>query len=200
MPNPEPLSWPLPEALRRYARLPSQPSLRRLLIGLLIASSLFLSSPYLSLWRLNQTSVNGPTAALEQLVDIDAVRDQIQQRLNKEHTSAIGEVSDAFVQWIQSSLRRHGSSALQQEVTLGWMRQLLLDHAQGRDGFWPNIRYAFFSSPNRFRVEIMAPTTSAAAAAGAEANDNAAQLEPLMPLQLLLARTWLSWRVIAAYY
>ncbi len=164
--------------------------LRWLLLGLIVVGSLYLVSPYIALWRLNLTSVHGPTSALSTVVDIEAVRDQIQRRLNKDRTSVIGEVSDAFIDWIQQSIRRDNGEALRRAVTLGWVRQLLLTHAKDSDGFWPVIRYAFYDSPLEFRVQI----------GHRSASDEDRQENMPMPVHLRFERTWLGWRVIAAYY
>lgn len=172
----------------RLQRLPA--SARRALLMLLIASCLYLVSPYFTLWRLNFISVNGPTSALASVVDIGAVQEQIQRRLNKERDSAIGEVSDAFIDWIQETIRRDGAEALTHTVTLGWLRQLLLTHAVDGAGFRPAIHYAFYSSPTRFRVQIGDQTPS----------PDSTDVPRPTPVHLRLGRTWLGWRVIAAYY
>lgn len=183
---------PLPQALpQRRLRLP--PPLRWLLLGLAVAGSLYLVSPYLTLWKLNVTSVNGPTAELDRLVDIEQVRDQIERRLNKDRDSVIDDVSDAFIDWIQEGIRGNGPEALAHAVTLGWLRQLLLTHAQASDGFWPAISYAFYDSPTHFRVEIGERVELG------ERLATAGETQP-PPVHLRLSRTWLGWRVIAAYY
>jgi len=184
---------PLPETLaQRRPRIPDR--LRWLLIGIAVAASLYLVSPFITLWRLNVIVVNGPTSALSTLVDIEAVRDQLKRRLNKDRVSTIGELSDPFIDWIQEGIRRHGSEALTGTITLSWLRQLLLTHAQGQDGIWPAISDAFFDSPTRFRVQIGQPSNPQAGPL-----DRAEDAQP-MPVQLQLARTWLGWRVIAASY
>ncbi|MBK5941660.1 DUF2939 domain-containing protein [Halochromatium roseum] len=172
----------------RFQRLPA--GARWALLALLITSCLYLLSPYITLWRLNFITVNGPTSALSSVVDIDAVHEQIQRRLNKERDSAIGEVSDAFIDWIQEAIRRDGTNALANTVTLGWLRQLLLTHDEDGDGFRPAIRYAFYSSPIRFEVQIGDQTPSPAST----------DVPQPTPVHLRLGRTWLGWRVIAAYY
>jgi hypothetical protein len=187
-PVPAPLRNPLPR--RRLPTLPEMPGLRWLGVGLLIGVSLYLTSPYLSLWRLDQTAVNGPTAALESLVDLDAIREQIRRRLNKDQESAIGEVSDTFIDWVQQNIRRNGEDAFSQAVSLAWVRQRLLAHGDGQQGFWHAMSYAFFETPTRFRVRI-----------GAQAQDDASKDADGPPaVNLLLERGWLRWRLSAISY
>lgn len=183
--GPLPIPKDLPQ--RRFA-IPAP--LRWLLLGLIVAGSLYLVSPYITLWRLNLTSVHGPTSALSSIVDLEAVRDQIQRRLNKDRTSAIGEVSDAFIDWVQQVIRRDDGEALRRAVTLGWVRQILLTHAEGNDGFWPAIHYAFYDSPLEFRVQIGSQSAI---------DEDRQETKPL-PVHLRFERTWLGWRVIAVYY
>jgi hypothetical protein len=175
-------------------RLHLSPRARWALIGLAFLTALYLASPYLALWRLDRTAVNGPTSALNRLVDIEAVQDQIRRRLNKDEDSRIGEVSEPFIDWIQRTIRGRSPNALRMTVTLAWLRSLLLTHAQNGTqntaGFWPAISYAFFETPTRFRVQLGA----AGEAAQRESNPLPA------PVHLILEWRGLGWRVTAAYY
>lgn len=180
---------PIPKILPKR-RFPLPEPLRWLLLSLVVVASLYLVSPYITLWRLNLTCVHGPTSALSTLVDIESVRDQIQRRLNKDRTSVIGEVSDVFIDWIQEAIRRGDGEALGRAVTLNWLRERLLRHAQDSEGFWPAISFAFFDSPLQFRVQV----------GQRSAIDETIQESGPMPVHLRFQRTWLGWRVIAAYY
>jgi hypothetical protein len=179
-----------PPLTKRFGRprLRPTPALRWTAAGLSILACLYLASPYVALWRLDRAAVNGPTVALAALVDIDAVRDQIRRRLNKEEESRIGEVSDAFIDWIQDGIRRQRSRPLAHSIDLAWIRELLLSHAEDRAGFWPAVAYAFFDSPTQFRVRI-----------DSRASESAPGSTP-PPVHLQFQRRWLGWRVIAAYY
>ncbi len=127
------------------------------LIALLITCLLaFVAWPYYHLWRLDQAVVLNDRQALTGLVDLQAVREQIKRRLNKEVDSAVGDVSNAFVDWLQDGIRRMGGDALNRLVTLEWVReQLLSKSASGtKPGFIDQISYAFFDRPDRFLVRI----------------------------------------------
>jgi hypothetical protein len=159
----------------RHPRLP-----RWLWPSLLVVLAALLLWPYAGLWRLNQRVTSEPPSALEHSVDIQSVRDQIRRRLNKEANSDIGEVSDAFIGWIEQGIRRPGNETLQRTVTLEWLHGLLRERSTGEGGFLPAVRYAFYDPPDGFRVRIAADGTS--------------------PLHLRMEPTLFGWRVTAIYY
>ncbi len=126
-------------------------------IALLIVCLLaFVAWPYYHLWRLNQAVVANDRQSLEQLVDLRAVRDQIKRRLNKEVDSAVGDVSNAFVDWLQDGIQRMGGDAVNRLVTLEWVREQLLSKSPVgvEPGFIDQTSYAFFDRPDRFLVRI----------------------------------------------
>ncbi len=116
----------------------------------------YLAWPYYFLHRLNGAVVRGDSAELEQLVDIGAVRTEITRKLNKDVSSAVGEVSNQFVDWLQDGIRRLGGEAVERLVTLEWVEdQLLSKSPQGAGrGFIPEVSYAFFETYDRFLVRI----------------------------------------------
>lgn len=116
----------------------------------------YLAWPYYVLRQLNTALVRADTVDLERLVDLPAVRGEIVKKLNKDVDSAVGEVSNAFVDWLQDGIRRLGSGAVDRLVTLDWVRaQLLSKTPTGSDrGFLPQMSYAFFDTYDRFFVRI----------------------------------------------
>jgi hypothetical protein len=116
----------------------------------------YVAWPYYYVWRLDQAVILNDRAELTLLVDIEAVRDQIKRRLNKEVDSSVGEVSNAFVDWLQSGIQRMGSEAVERMVTLDWVRDQLLSKAgPGHPpGFMDQISHAFFYRPDGFLVRI----------------------------------------------
>ena len=124
--------------------------------ALLMLFLAYLAWPYFVLRQLNTALVTSDMAALGQLVDLPAVRREIVKKLNKDVDSAVGEVSNAFVDWLQDGIRRLGSGAVDRLVTLDWVRaQLLAKTPAGSDqGFLPLMSYAFFDAYDRFFVRI----------------------------------------------
>ena len=124
--------------------------------ALLMLCFAYLAWPYYVLRQLNTALVTADMAALGQLVDLPAVRREIVKKLNKDVDSAVGEVSNAFVDWLQDGIRRLGSGAVDRLVTLDWVRAQLLARtpASSDQGFLPLMSYAFFDAYDRFFVRI----------------------------------------------
>ncbi len=123
-----------------------------LLLGLVA----FVAWPYYHVWRLDQAAITADRQALADLVDLPAIREQIKRRLNKEVDSSVGDVSNAFVDWLQDGIRRMGGDAVDRLVTLDWVRsQLLLkSRPPAPPGFIDQITHAFFDTPDGFLVRI----------------------------------------------
>ncbi len=139
--------WP------RRARLPG----KRFLISCLIVAILYGLWPYATLWTLNHALIQGDQATLEFLVDLDAIRDEIARRLNKENVSAIDGISDRFIEWLEAGLWRHGANVLDTLVTLDWVREQLLARSSPGKGFLSQLSYGFFEGPRDFRARIGQP-------------------------------------------
>jgi Protein of unknown function (DUF2939) len=155
--------------------------MKTLLALLLLCAAAYLAWPYYGLWSLEQAVVSNDRVELARHVDLDAVREAIKQRLNKNLTSSVGDVSNAFVNWLQDGIRRLGSDAVDRLVTLDWVRQQLLSKTPppGPPGFVSHIGYAFFDGPGSFLVRI-----------GELGED---------PVHMQLSITPTGWRVTALY-
>jgi AcrR family transcriptional regulator len=157
-----------------------RPWLMHLLAVLALLLLVYLASPYVTLWRLERAVAAGQPGALDGLVDIAAVRDEVRRRLNKNSDSRIGEVSDSFIDWLQQALRRAGADgdALRQTMTLNWLAGLLTAHIPPGGELSDAIEHAFFDTPTDFEVRI----------------------DGGQPLHLHLEPRWLGWQVTAVYY
>lgn len=154
-------------------------------LALIVSTALllvFLASPYIALWRLDQAIRSDDSSSLADLVDLDAVRREIKKKLNKDADSSIGELSNPFIQWLQEGIQVIGGNAVDRLVTLSWVRARLLDHTAGGgvEGFVGQITYAFFDGPEGFAVRI-GPATDT-------------------PIHVILKRSNLDWRISAVYY
>lgn len=166
------------------ARRPRR-AMRALGVALLVAIALlllFLAWPYFTLWRLDQAVREEDTAALAELVDLDAIRGEIKKKLNKDADSSIGDLSDPFILWMQDGIQTLGSDAPDRLMTLSWVRARLLDRSAGDadGGFLGQVAYAFFDAPDAFvaRIGVAADT----------------------PVHVRLTLRGTNWRVTALYY
>ena len=123
---------------------------------IILCLAAYVAWPYYHVWRLDQAAILNDRTELNRLVDLEAVREQIKRRLNKEVDSAVGEVSNAFVDWLQTGIQRMGSDAVERLVTLDWVREQLLSKSDPHrpTGFMGQISHAFFDRPDGFLVRI----------------------------------------------
>ncbi len=150
-----------------------------LLILPLILMLGYAASPYIALWRLNQALIHNDERRLESLVDLDAIRLEIGRALNKDQASAIGQVSDSFIVWLEQGLRRHGTAVLDELVTLDWVRAQLTLETSPSAGFFPAMTWAFFDGPASVLVRLGEPHEH--------------------PVLFRLSRVGLRWRVTLLY-
>ena len=131
-------------------------TMKTLIAVLLLLACAYVAWPYYHVWRLDQAVIMNDRQALAAQVDLAAVREQIKRRLNKEVDSSVGEVSNAFVDWLQDGIRRMGDKAVDELVTLDWVREQLLSKNRPGDtpGFIDRIDYAFFDRIDGFIVRI----------------------------------------------
>ncbi|MEA3276764.1 MAG: DUF2939 domain-containing protein [Pseudomonadota bacterium] len=131
-------------------------ALRYVLLPATAILILFFIWPYATLWRLDQAVRVEDSAGLAALVDLDAIRSEIKQKLNKDADSDIGELSDPFIRWLEEGISTMGNDAVDQLVTFEWVRgQLLAQAVGGADrGFLPSVSFAFFDAPDGFNVRI----------------------------------------------
>jgi hypothetical protein len=153
-----------------------------LLTAFLLLSLAYLAWPYAVLWELDQALLGDEGTPLAELVDMVAVRAEITRKLNRDPQCAVGEVSNRFVDWLQEGIRRLGSRAVEQLVTLEWVQAQLLSKRLPGDkrAFLPQVSYAYFEGYDRFLVRI--GTLGEA------------------PVYFLLRLEGLVWRVTAVYY
>lgn len=120
----------------------------------------YLAWPYVTLWRLDRALARNDPAALAHLVDLDAVREEIRRKLNKDEASSIGPVSDDFIHWIEHAIRRNGTGAIEHQVSLDWVQGRLLSRSPPGEGLAGALSRAFFDDPIHFSLRIGAPAES----------------------------------------
>lgn len=118
--------------------------------------------PYYSLFRLDRAVDAADAEALRPLVDLSAIRTHYKERIGERvGTFAPQGDSDAdkMIRWLTDNLKQLGDAALDQAVTLEWVRDMLRGAIQRSAG--PHDRtliaavdFAFFESWDRFVVRL----------------------------------------------
>jgi hypothetical protein len=172
------MRWLRPAAALRPARARQRRLIPVLAVLLLVLA--YLLWPYVTLSRLDRALVRNDQAALADLVDLDAIRDEIRRKLNKDANGTIGPFSDGFIAWLEQGIRTDGTAALEEQVNLAWVRERLLANAPPGDGLGPVLGRVLFEDPGHFTLRLGAATAT--------------------PVFLRLGFTGLGWRVQALYY
>ncbi|MCU7842343.1 MAG: DUF2939 domain-containing protein [Candidatus Thiodiazotropha sp. (ex Monitilora ramsayi)] len=123
---------------------------------LLILAAAFLIWPYTAIYRLDKALEKHHPQALDEMVDIESVRNQIKRKLNKNLESSIGEVSNSFIDWLQDGIQQLGADAIDKMVNTNWVATQLRSHNRNPNdgGFLDQLTYAFFDGPDRMLLRI----------------------------------------------
>ena len=168
-----------PVALSRALRARGRRRLGRLLVLLTLLIG-YLVWPYVTLWRLDRALVRNDQIVLARLMDLDAIRDELRRRLNKDVDSTSVPPSDAFIAWLEEAIRRDGTAALETQVDLAWVRDRMLAYSPPGVGLRPALARAFFDGPGQFSLRLNADCGG--------------------PVVVRLGLTGSGWRVQALYY
>jgi hypothetical protein len=116
--------------------------------------------PYYHLYRLDDALGRDDMPSLARLVDVDALRANYKQRLEK----GLGMQDQAdnpagALLWLQQGLQRLGDTALEQSISLEWARDNLKLAARSATDerpayFLAGVDFAFFESWDSFIVRL----------------------------------------------
>jgi len=128
----------------------------------LIALLVFGAWPYYHLFRLDDALGKNDMTALGELVDVEAIRENYKSRIEKGlGMQTLPEPQDprSALSWLQQNLQRLGDAALEQAITLEWVRDSLKEAAaQATDKKPPYllaaVDFAFFESYDSFIVRL----------------------------------------------
>jgi hypothetical protein len=127
---------------------------------LLLAIVAFGAWPYYQIFRLDQALGNNDMATLGELVDLSAIRRNYRDRLEAglgvlPHAGDGGEV----LKWLTQNLQRLGDAALDQAITLEWVRDTLKSAVARATNKKPPyliaaVTFAFFESYDSFIIRL----------------------------------------------
>jgi hypothetical protein len=126
----------------------------------LLALIAFLAWPYYQIFRLDDALGKNDMAALAELVDIPAIRRNYKERL--QDGLGLGPASQdagSALAWLQQNLQRLGDAALEQTITLEWVRDTLKEAAARATDkrppyFMAAVTFAFFESYDSFIIRL----------------------------------------------
>ncbi|MFP4062384.1 MAG: DUF2939 domain-containing protein [Halochromatium sp.] len=121
--------------------------------------------PYSSLFRINSALQEPNAEALAPFVDLTAIQTHYKTRIGRGISGFLPPTEDQdqteaeqVIGWLTDNLKRLGDAALEQAITLDWVRTTLLDAGQRADAqsssFVGAIDFAFFESWDRFVVRF----------------------------------------------
>jgi hypothetical protein len=129
-----------------------------IVLALLVA---YLSWPYYYVYRLDAALGDDNIIALAPLVDLEAVRDNNQRRIERTIDKVSGgkQEDDSLIGWLQSSIKDLTDTVVDQSLSLELVREGLRDLARAHSSksppyFISAIDYAFFESPTSFLIRL----------------------------------------------
>lgn len=116
--------------------------------------------PYYSLYRLDAALAREDDSQLAAMVDLTAIRANYKQRVAAGVDGVLPSAQpNGVMSWIRDNLQRLGDSALDQAVTLPWVRDTLREAIARATGnpsssLLTAVDFAFFESYDRFLVRL----------------------------------------------
>lgn len=116
--------------------------------------------PYFTLFRLDGAINQEGTAELSDLVDLTAIRANYHTRINAGLDGLLPHADrNTTAGWIRDGLARMGDAALDQAISVNWVRDTLRSAVSRATGQTPPYllsatSFAFFETHNRFLIRI----------------------------------------------
>ena len=129
---------------------------------LLLAILAYAIWPYYSLYRIDALLQAEAPEALEPYVDLVAIQDHYRARLDSSIDALVpGATTEQpeAMRWLFSGLQRLSANAVEQMITLKWVKRALLEAAEQGSGtstasLTDGVEFAFFESWDRFVVRL----------------------------------------------
>lgn len=129
---------------------------------LLIAVVAYGIWPYYTLFRLDTALADSDARAIAPFVDLPAVQRRYKQRLGETVGGFVprgNSEGEQVIGWLAENLARLGDAALEQAITIQWVRNTIRTAAERATDKRPayliaGIDFAFFESWDRFMVRL----------------------------------------------
>jgi len=132
--------------------------LTTLILALLIG---FVSWPYYHVYKLDTVLGTEELARLAPLVDLEQVQKNMRSRFDRHINRAGGgqQDKDSLIGWLQDNARELTGMAVDEAITLEWVRDVLREAARSHSSqnppyFMSAIDFAFFESPDTFFIRL----------------------------------------------
>lgn len=129
--------------------------------GLLFVALLaFGAWPYYHVFRIDDALGKDDLEALAQLVDLEAIRQEMTQKIDAGLQATTGDPPRGSVlNWLQQNLRQAGEHAVEQNITVEWVRDRLKEAVvrasdKPRPYFIRATTFAFFESYDSFIIRL----------------------------------------------
>ncbi len=131
--------------------------MKYVIIIALLATTLFGGWPYFTMYRLDKAVVVNDPAALSELIDMDAVRDNIKNGIDSEVGASMTGTGKVGA-WIQGGLADLTGNAVDKVIDLAWARATLAEvpvqPPRSGPSFLDHVSFAFFESLDQFAFRI----------------------------------------------
>ena len=132
--------------------------MKLLRIPLLLLLLAYIAWPYVTILRLDRALTNNDLTSLEHLVDLEAVQQELKERMDQGLHGAVGREKNPMLDFIRGGISQLGGSAIQQMVTMEWVRDKLLSKAdrgsEGAPSWLGAVGFAFFESYDRVLIRV----------------------------------------------
>ena len=93
---------------------------------LFVALLAFVAWPYYHVFRIDDALGKDDLDALAELVDLEAIQQEMAQRLDAGLQATTGPPAEgSMMSWLQQNLRQAGEEAVEQNITIEWVRDRL---------------------------------------------------------------------------
>jgi len=151
--------------------VPKSTRLRSVLVaGLVVLIGLYLASPYYALWRLRAALDSGDRSNLEARIDFPSVRESMKNRMQGQLAEKMKDDKDLQNNPFAAVGNSFGdtiiNTAIDNLITPGAISSFIADTKSAFQGSdqnggaekklidWSKVRFAFFTGPTRFTVNI----------------------------------------------
>ncbi len=127
-----------------------------IIIALLVVTA-FAGWPYFTMYRLDKAVVVNDSAALAELVDMTAVREEIKQNIDSDVSASVAGGGKVGA-WIRGGLADLTGNAVDKMIDIAWVRTTLAERPtqppRSGPSFLDSVSFAFFESIDRFAFRV----------------------------------------------